>query len=84
MRGGDIHVRGSVGDWACAEMRGGILRVDGQAAGYAPSHPRFLARRALETLVGTGGALLVPVIMMKLVLDHGPRRGQPLSSSSSR
>lgn len=32
--------------------------------GYAPSHPRFVVRRALETLVGAGWALLVPVIII--------------------
>ena len=32
--------------------------------GYAASHARFLLRRAWETLVGAGWALLVPVIII--------------------
>ncbi len=32
--------------------------------GYARAHPRFSARRAVETLAGAGWALLVPVIII--------------------
>jgi tripartite ATP-independent transporter DctM subunit len=32
--------------------------------GYAASHARFLVRRAVETLIGAGCALLVPVIII--------------------
>jgi C4-dicarboxylate transporter DctM subunit len=61
---GQLFLAGFLPGVLMALMLMGFAAVIVRQRGYAPSHPRFVGRRAIETLAGAGWALLVPVIII--------------------